>query len=98
MHEAAGPSQAIFKSEPPQALGPAALSVPQPQEPVTPAVPDAPVTPAVPDPGTPGRPEEPAEVPTPAEPVTPAVPEPGPQEPTHGPDGDPDGAIHGAPT
>ena len=52
--------------------------VPQPGEPVTPAVPDAPVTPAVPDPGTPADPEEPATVPAPEEPATPIVPEPGP--------------------
>jgi hypothetical protein len=75
--------------------GATALSVPQPQEPVTPAVPDAPVTPAVPDPGTPGQPEEPARVPTPEEPVTPAVPEPGPQEPNPGQDPAPgEGSSH----
>jgi periplasmic protein TonB len=51
------------------------LEVPQPTEPVTPAVPDAPVTPAVPDPGTPADPEEPAVVPVPEEPATPIVPE-----------------------
>jgi hypothetical protein len=59
-----------------------ASEVPQPSEPVTPAVPDAPVTPAVPDPGTPADPEEPATVPVPDEPVTPIVPDPEP-----GPDG-----------
>ncbi len=57
-----------------------AMVVPQPTDPVTPAVPEAPVSPAVPDPGTPADPEEPATVPGPEEPATPAVPEPGPGE------------------
>jgi hypothetical protein len=57
-----------------------AMVVPQPNDPVTPAVPEAPVSPAVPDPGTPADPEEPATVPAPEEPATPAVPEPGPGE------------------
>ena len=78
------PKPAIHDSERLRTPGPAALSVPQPQEPVTPVVPDAPVTPAVPDPGTPGQPEEPARVPTPEEPATPVVPEPGPEEPRPG--------------
>lgn len=57
--------------------------VPQPSEPIAPAVPDAPISPAVPDPGTPADPQEPSTVPVPEEPATPAVPEPGPDtEPT----------------
>jgi hypothetical protein len=91
-------SSAISRTEPLQTPGPTDLSVPQPQEPVTPAVPDAPVTPAVPDPGTPGQPEEPARVPTPEEPVTPAVPEPGPEEPNPGKDPVPGESINSAPS
>jgi hypothetical protein len=68
-------------------IGGVAAEVPQPGEPVTPAVPEAPVTPAVPDPGTPADPEEPATVPAPQEPPTPAVPEPG---PTKEPEPDPE--------
>jgi hypothetical protein len=64
----------------PDLMSPLSLEVPQPADPVTPAVPDAPVSPAVPDPGTPADPEEPATVPTPQEEPTPAVPEPGPGE------------------
>jgi hypothetical protein len=91
-------SPAISPTGPMQTPDPTRLSVPQPQEPVTPAIPDAPVTPAVPDPGTPGQPEEPARVPTPEEPVTPAVPEPGPEEPNPGKGPAPGESISPAPS